>query len=127
MDELLNVVIKVVATLLAFGIAWIGKYLLNLLKGKLNEQNAAKLDLFVAELVAAAEQMYKKDDPDGTVRLGYVQDMLIQAGYEITGAVMALIESKVFSINLANAAPVEEVESKPVYGFQADPEGGEAG
>ena len=101
MDEILNVVIKVVATLLAFGIAWLGKYLLNLLKGKLNDQNAAQLDLFVAELVAAAEQMYKKDDPDGTVRLNYVLDMLIDAGYEITEALLAVIESKVYGINQA--------------------------
>lgn len=100
MDEIIDIVIKVVATLLALGLGWVGKYLVNWLKSKLSEKNAEKLDLFVAELVAAAEQMYKKDDPDGTVRLLYVEKMLAQAGYEITDAVRALIESKVFNINL---------------------------
>lgn len=104
MDEIIDIVIKVVATLLALGLGWVGKYLVNWLKSKLSEKNAEKLDLFVAELVAAAEQMYKKDDPDGTIRLLYVEKMLAQAGYEITDAVRALIESKVFDINLVHQA-----------------------
>lgn len=102
MEQILDIIIKIVAALLALGAGWLGKYLVSWLKTKLNDKQAEKLDLFIAELVAAAEQMYKKDDPDGTVRLGYVQDMLIGAGYEITDAVKALIESKVFGINLIN-------------------------
>ena len=102
MEDILDIIIKVVAALLALGAGWLGRYLLTWLKTKLNDKQAEKLDLFVAELVSAAEQMYKKDDPDGTVRLNYVQQMLVEAGYEITDAIKALIESKVFSINLAN-------------------------
>ena len=102
MEEILDIIIKVVAALLAFGAAWLGKYVVSWLKSKLSEKNAAKLDLFVAELVAAAEQLYKKDDPDGKMRLNYVESMLIQAGYDITNAVRAMIESKVFEVNLKN-------------------------
>lgn len=104
MDEILNIVIKLVATLLAFGVGWLGKYLISLLRSKLDERSAEKLDLFIVELVAAAEQLYKQQDPDGTVRLKYVQDMLIEAGYEITDAIRALIESKVFEINITTKA-----------------------
>lgn len=101
-EEILDIVIKVVATLLALGAAWLGKYVVSWLKTKLSEKNAAKLDLFVAELVAAAEQLYKEDDIDGKMRLSYVESMLIQAGYEITNVVRAMIESKVFEINQLN-------------------------
>ena len=106
MEEIMNVFIKVAATLLAFGAAWLGKYLLNWLKSNVDEKAAEQLDFFVAELVAAAEQMYKKDDPDGSIRLNYVQEMLVDAGYDITDAVQALIESKVFEINMLNAVKI---------------------
>lgn len=128
MEEIIDIIIKVLAALLALGLGWLGKYLISWLKTKLNDSQVEKLDLFIAELVAAAEQMYKKDDPDGSIRLEYVQDMLIEAGYEITDAIQALIEAKVFSINLANASGIafeEAVEAKPVVGFTADSEGGE--
>lgn len=125
MEQILDIIIKLVAALLALGAGWLGRYLVSWLKTKLNEKQTEKLDLFIAELVAAAEQMYKKDDPDGTVRLNYVQQMLVEAGYEVTAAVQALIESKVFSINLVNKNEII-VEPAPVMGFSADPEGGEA-
>ena len=102
MEEIMNVIIRVLAMLLALGAGYLGRFLVNWLKSNLDEKAKAKLDLFITELVAAAEQMYKKDDPDGSVRLGYVQEMLVEAGYDITNAVQALIESKVFEINLLN-------------------------
>lgn len=104
MEEILDIIIKVVAALLALGAGWVGKWLVNWLKGQLDEKSAEKLDLFVTELVAAAEQQYKDGDTDGQARLNYVQGMLVQAGYEITEAVRALIEAKVFEINLATHA-----------------------
>lgn len=103
MEEIMNIIIKIVAMLLALGAGYLGKYLVSFLKTNLDDRGDAKLDLFIAELVAAAEQMYKEDDPDGTARLNYVQTMLIGAGYDITDAVRALIESKVFEINLMNS------------------------
>ena len=102
MEEIINIIIKVVAMLLAMGAGYLGRYIIKVLKANLDEKNDAMLDLFIEELVAAAEQMFKKDDPDGAIRLDYVQNTLIDAGYEITEAVRALIESKVFSINLSN-------------------------
>lgn len=123
MEDIMNIIIKLVATLLAFGAAWLGRYLVEWLKTNLDEKEEVLLDQFIADLVAAAEQMYKKDDPDGTERLHYVQAMLVEAGYEITEFVQAMIESKVFSINLATrgAEPIimEEVETHAVS-FQMD-------
>lgn len=129
MDNIIDIIIKIVATLVALGIGWVGRYLIRWIKSNLAEKDAAKLDLFVSELVSAAEQMYKEYDPDGHIRLEYVEEMLIDAGYEITGAVRALIESKVLSINLSRksvegiAVAVEDLEMKKIEGFTA--EGGE--
>ena len=103
MEAIMDIIIKVVATLLAMGLGYLGKLAIQWLKGKLDEQGIAKLDLFVSELCYAAEQMFKEVDPDGTIRRGYVENMLAQAGYELTDAVRALIESKVFEINLTNS------------------------
>lgn len=102
MENIMDIIIRIVATLLALGAGYLGKLLVGWIKSKLSAEDAAKLDLFIDELCKAAEQMYKTDDPDGTIRLRYVESMLTQAGYEITDAVRAMIESKVFSINLAN-------------------------
>ncbi len=102
MEEIIDIIIKIAATLLVAGAAWLGRYLVSFLKTDLDEKKTVMLDQFIADLVAAAEQMYKKDDPDGSIRLGYVQEMLVEAGYDITEAIQAMIESKVFSINLAN-------------------------
>jgi hypothetical protein len=88
--------------LLALGIGYLGRFLVKWMKSILDEKGDAKLDLFITELVAAAEQMYKNGDPDGSTRLAYVQGMLVAAGYDVTTAVQALIESKVFEINLLN-------------------------
>lgn len=102
MENIMDIIIKVAATLLAMGLGYLGKFAIQWLKGKLNEQQTEKLDLFVTELCYAAEQMFKEADPDGTIRRRYVENMLSQAGYELTDAVRALIESKVFEINLTN-------------------------
>lgn len=100
MEEIIDIIVKIAATLLALGIGYLGRFLVKWMKSILDEKGDAKLELFIAELVAAAEQMYKKEDPDGSIRLDYVQEMLVAAGYDVTNAVHALIESKVFEINL---------------------------
>lgn len=102
MEDIINISIQLVATLLAFAVAWVSRYLVDWLKTNLDEKEEAMLDQFIADLVAAAEQMYKKDDPDGSARLHYVQSMLVEAGYEVTEFIQAMIESKVFDINLTN-------------------------
>lgn len=108
MEEIIDIIIKVLAALLALGAGWLGKYLVSWLKTKLSVTQAEKLDLFIAELVAAAEQLYKEDDPSGFIRLDYVKKMLTEAGYEVTDAVRALIEAKVFEVNLASKVGVEK-------------------
>lgn len=104
MEQIMDLIVKIAALLLFLGIGYAGKHLIAFVKSKMSASDAEKLDQFIAELVAAAEQLYSKKDPDGTIRLEYVQTMLIEKGYEITDAVRAMIEAKVYDINITNKA-----------------------
>lgn len=98
MNEIMEIIVKLVGTLIGIG----GVYLLKLgasyLRSRLDEREEAMLDSFVTSLVEAAEQMLREES--GQKRLEYVQEQLIEAGYDLTEAVRALIESKVYEINL---------------------------
>lgn len=99
MEEIMDIIIRVVATVVVLGLGYLFKLAANWIRSKLDDKQEEKFNDFLDELVHAAEQMYKGDDPDGTVRLEYVQSVLIEAGYELTDVVRALIESKVYNLN----------------------------
>lgn len=99
MEEIMDIIIRVVATLLALGLGYLLKLAANWIRSKLDDKQEAKFNDFLDELVHAAEQMYKGDDPGGSKRLSYVQNILIESGYELTDVVRALIESKVYDLN----------------------------
>ena len=103
LQELINIATEPLIKLSVAALIWagifLGKKIYGLLKKYIDEK---LLDKFIDELTKAAEQTLKKEDDDGSKRLGYVQDMLIQAGIELTDAIMAKIESSVFKINKAN-------------------------
>jgi len=97
MEEIMNILIKLAGSLagiaIVCGVKAIGTYLN---QARENET----LDSLVTSAVKAAEQLFKADDEDGTIRLNYVQNLLIDAGYDLTDAIMALIESKVYALNI---------------------------
>ena len=106
MNEILDIVVRVAGTLGGIMVIYLAKIAVNYLKSRLNEKEEALLADFVGSLVMAAEQMYKTEP--GEARLSYVQDQLIEAGYELTDALRALIESKVYEVNLLNGAGSNE-------------------
>ena len=101
MDTIIDIIIRLTALLLCYGV-----YVLVDKAGVYIKEKAEseKLDRFVDCLVQAAEQMLRNDDPTGGKRLAYVQQQLIEAGYELTDALRALIESKVYKINVEGGA-----------------------
>lgn len=104
MEGILNQIIELAAvSVLSITIA-LGLKAHEYIKTKIDKAAADKLDKFIATFVEAADQMFKEDDEDGTIRLDYVQGMLIEAGYELTDALRAQIESRVFRINKAGEA-----------------------
>jgi len=54
--------------------------------------------LMVRELVKAADQLYKTEDPTGEIRNAYVKEQLKALGIEITNEVDAHIEAAVFDL-----------------------------
>lgn len=98
-EEILNIIIKLGASLLGLFVGFVLQEAKKYLQAKLSNEEQAKLQSLVKTLVAAAEQMYHDVDPDGGKRLGYVQTMLIDAGVELTDAVRAIIEAQVQSLN----------------------------
>lgn len=106
MENILEIIVNLIGTLAGIFVVWLAKYGMDLLKAKLNESEKALAESFVESFVAAAEQLYGNED--GSVRLSYVQDRLIEAGYELTDALRAMIEAKVFEINLYNGDGLNE-------------------
>lgn len=98
MEDIIDILIKLAASLLCYGGWLLTQKAREYLKDK---KEAEKLDKFIDELVAAAEQMFYGEDESGAVRRSYVQDMLIEAGYELNEIVRAKIEAKVLKVNLA--------------------------
>ena len=99
MEQILDILIKVAAVLIAAGISFLLNEATKFVKSKVSKAEAEKLDDFVRYLTEAAEQLFKEEDEDGSKRLDYVYQNLTEAGIEITEAVRALIESKVYHIN----------------------------
>lgn len=100
--EILEIIARILGALLACGLIYFLPKIDSYLKEKLDEERAAKLKRIVSELVEAAEQLYKKDDPDGSIRKQYVEEQLKALGYQLTEYINALLESAVLNLNLNN-------------------------
>lgn len=98
MELIMEKLIEAAALVLTVALIILAKRGFAYLKTLLKKEEADALDTFVDELVGAADQMYKKDDPDGSIRLDYVYQMLIEAGHELTDALRAKIENKVLKL-----------------------------
>lgn len=98
METITKTLLELAAIALIMTGIGLGNMVLRYIKSKMSAEDAAKLDQFIDELTAAADQLFKKDDPDGSVRFKYVTDMLLKAGYEITDAIVNKIESSVFHL-----------------------------
>lgn len=97
--EIIDLAVKVIFGLLGLGAMWCLHYAKNALKARTESDEASQLDVLIYDLVAAAEQLLKKDDPDGSKRNQYVKDNLKELGIVITEEINARIEAAVFGIN----------------------------
>lgn len=106
MNEIFELMIKFAGTLVGVALFLLMQNISVYVKSRLDANEEALLNDFVTSLVAAAEQMFKNEP--GEARLSYVQTQLIEAGYELTDSLRALIESKVYEINLFNEGDLNE-------------------
>lgn len=100
MEQLVDLIVKVIAALLGIGILYVVGKLRAYLAAKASAADATKLDAVIYDFVAAAEQLLKADDPTGEKRKAYVVDLLRQIGVEVTREIDARIEAAVYGINI---------------------------
>lgn len=104
MDVILEKIILFAALLLLLALMILAKKAYDYFKSLLDKAQADKLDKFVEELVSAADQLLKQTDPDGSVRLEYVCNQLVAAGYSLTNAIRAKIEHFVLKLGHGGTA-----------------------
>lgn len=102
MENIIEILIKIAGVVVALILSYLGNKAAQYIKARISAEDWARLETFVSSLVAAAEQLFKEDDEDGKIRLAYVENMLAEAGYELTDALRALIESKVYELNIVS-------------------------
>lgn len=100
MDELINLAVKLIAMIIMALIAIALQKFRSYASAKAAESDSALLKSLIDGFAEAAEQLLKKEDPDGSKRLAYVESQLKAAGYVINSIVKSKIESSVFRINL---------------------------
>ena len=102
MEQITNIIVNLVVAILGIYASCLAKKVVGYFEAKLTNEEQAKLENIVKNFVEAAEQMYKEEDEDGSKRLGYVQGLLVEAGYDLTDAIRAVIESQVRTMNQKN-------------------------
>ena len=101
-SEIIDLVVKALFGLLVIGGIWLVGFVKEVLKTKVEAQQASELDRLIYDFVAAAEQQLKADDPDGSKRKAYVVEQLNAVGIAISQEINARIEAAVYEINLNN-------------------------
>ena len=98
--EIMDLVVKAVFGILGLLGIWLVGWVKDALKARVEAEQKAELIERVYNFVAAADQMLKESDPDGSKRKGYVTENLMKLGIVITEEVNAIIEAAVFGINI---------------------------
>lgn len=105
MGEFIDIGLKVLVALLSFAGVWLVTKLQTLwpqvkawIVSKTDLINEEQLDKLVADVVKAADQLYKQEDPTGEKRNNYVVESLTAAGVEVTDLVLAKVEAKVLDL-----------------------------
>lgn len=99
-----NHVLEILMELLAFGVlalvGWGVPKICEWLNIKNSDAVTEEVRKLIGIFVNAAEQLLKQEDPTGEKRKQYVIEHLQALGYEITDVMLAMIENKVFELNL---------------------------
>lgn len=99
MENLIDIIVEILAALLAIGITWLAVKAKEFIVAKITETEHVWLVELVEDFCAAAEQELKEDDPTGEKRKARVYELLAEAGVEVSNIVDALIEAAVLRIN----------------------------
>lgn len=95
-QNIIDIAIEIIVLILA---GYVLPKLRELIKAKLTAEEWAALEKLITELVKAAEQTLKDNDPTGKMRKQYVITQLKALEYDITEQVDAMIEAAVYGVN----------------------------
>lgn len=110
--NLFKLVYAIGGLLVVGGFIAILKHGINFLKVHTNSQKQQEVIADIETAVTAAEQMYD----NGEDKKAYVEDLLVQMGYEINDSINAMIESAVnrMSINFIQISEEETKDSEAI-------------
>lgn len=97
--DLTELFANVIISILGLAVLWLTHKAERVLKARAEAEEAEKGDKIIYQIVAAAEQTLKADDPTGQKRMAYTLDLLTQLGFEINKAMMARVEAAVYGLN----------------------------
>ena len=97
--EILEIVVQLLAAVAAALLAWAAPRLRAWLIARTDREAAEQIFALAGIFAQAAEQLWREEDPTGEKRMQYVTERLEELGVEVTEAVVAMVESTVWSIN----------------------------
>lgn len=97
-QEILKIIFECLGALATGALLTIIPKLKAWLETKVGEKQASNIYELIEVFVESAEQQYKSEDKEGTIRKQYVMDRLREVGIEITNEINAYIESAVFNL-----------------------------
>lgn len=102
-EQILEIVGKLLAAIVVGLVGYLTPQFNKWLEEKTSRETTENVMLMVRAFVRAADQMFKAEDPDGSIRNAYVKDQLKALGVAITAEVNAYIESEVFALKKKEA------------------------
>ena len=100
--DILEIAVQLLAAAAAALLAWAVPKLRAWLTARAGREAAEEVLALAGIFAQAAEQLLKEEDPTGEKRMRYVTERLEELGVEVTEAVVAMVESAVWSINAAS-------------------------
>lgn len=104
--EILDVIVRLLAALFVGIMAYLAPKIASLIKINGESIESSEIMKLVLCFVQAADQLLKDDDPTGEKRKQYVIENLEALGYEITDAIIAMIEGSVWQVNNATVEAI---------------------
>lgn len=102
MDNLFDILIELIALVIAGLLLSVGEELKRWIKEQILKVKDERLQKLIVNLVHSVEQTLKEQDPTGAKRFAEVERLLEDAGYAITDVIRSMIEAEVYNINLNN-------------------------
>lgn len=97
--NIIKIVGELIGAIIAGTFLYVAPKLKAWLEAKIGKAQSDAVEKLIYNLVESAEQQFYLEDPDGTIRKQYVNDSLVELGYELTNQINAIIYASVYELN----------------------------